>query len=302
MAITTTNLENNAEWELLHRSIDSSQRIEAVQTILNSARAAGARSALIEEEYLDRDFTAEFSAFYAKVFKRHTKICRRIHFFSELVTPVVGLPDPADIAKALSDLSAGGHYIGFIVVRPIEHAPLGRVVMVCPEAPPDTQCELLVRCTHTAHVLGATLTVEGIAFTQQDARIGACAQASIWMAGRHFHQEHRGPWMSVAEITEAATRVADQSTSQHTPAGSGGLTIDNMVRALREMGRYPLLYRYSGGTTRNPIWLHNLLPETIVHRYVDSGIPVIMGLGPWEPNMSILHAVVATGLDRKSVV
>jgi hypothetical protein len=66
---------------------------------------------------------------------------------------------------------------------------------------------------------------------QQDSRIATCAQASIWMAGRHFYSRHRGLWYSTVEVHEAATRVTDSMLSQALPAGSGGLAIDHIVRA-----------------------------------------------------------------------
>ena len=179
MAITTTKLENDAEWEDLHLSIDRRKKILAVDSILKSARDTGAIAAIIEEEYLDRDFTAEFSTFYSKVFKRHTKICRRVHFFSAAIDQIIALPDPRDIANGLEGLCNEGQYIGYIVLRPIDHAPLGRVILKCQKTLPDMQCDLLVRTKHEAHLLGAKLAVEALAYTQQDRRTGACAQASI---------------------------------------------------------------------------------------------------------------------------
>lgn len=81
MNVTTVSLENDDQWEKLYRSIDAAGRNVAVSSILSAARKAGAISVLIEHEYLDQDFTAEFSAFYSKVFKRYSKLCRRLHFF-----------------------------------------------------------------------------------------------------------------------------------------------------------------------------------------------------------------------------
>jgi hypothetical protein len=51
-------------------------------TLLRHLRELRVQSALVEENYLDRDFTEAYSAYYAKTFRRHTKLCTRIIFFA----------------------------------------------------------------------------------------------------------------------------------------------------------------------------------------------------------------------------
>ncbi len=42
-----------------------------------------AKSLVVEYNYIDRDFSNEFSALYSKTFSAHVKHCERIHFFKE---------------------------------------------------------------------------------------------------------------------------------------------------------------------------------------------------------------------------
>lgn len=300
MATAYLALTSPADWTSLQTSITSKQSA-AVPALIDHLKDVGAVFAIIEREYLDRDFTAEFSAFYSKVFKRHTKICQRIHFFKKPVSSTVASGTAEQVADELESLSESQDYLGFVVVRPIPHAPLGRVCVVAPTSPAGVQSDVLIMTEHRVHLLGAELSVMGCQFTQQDARVGACAQAAIWICGRHYHERHRGPWATIPDITDAASKPTDLVQSQFLPAGSGGLSADSMLRALRWLGREPLVY-YSANRDPNTLkytWGAPPNPAAIIDRYIDSGIPVILGIGSWVASHTIGHAVVATGHTRK---
>jgi hypothetical protein len=298
-AIRLGRLTAIGEWDALRASLDPKNRSAAVKNILEQLRNGGALSVVIEEEYLDQDFTAAYSAFYSTIFKRHTKLCRRLHFFKEDVTTAID--NARALASSVEVQEAGERsYMGFIVVRPVSHAPIGRAVLAAPVSPAGSSSEVLVRSPYEVHLLGATLKILGIAMTQQDSRVGACAQASIWMAGRHFHMRHRGPWISTVAITDAATKLTDQWISRSLPAGSEFLTPDNMLRALRTMDREPLVHmadidpKTPTATAPWTIRWTQVRPEEIINRYLDSGIPVILGLSPLA-NQPVGHAVLVTG-------
>jgi hypothetical protein len=296
MTVTSAKLENDSDWQSLKTTLCGGRTIPAVDNILKRARELGAVFVIVENDYLDRDFSAEFAAFYSGVFKRFPKLCRRFHFFSEDITQLLDEPDPQKIAEGLTNSSNEGKYVGYVVARPVRHAPLGRVVLSQPNSAPDIKSDLLIRSTFSAHLLGSVLKVTGTAFTQQDRRVGACAQAAIWMAARHLFSKHNGsPWVSTIDITEAASKPTDHMLSLVLPSGSGGLTVEHMVRALREIGRQPLLYHGVYDATNNrTTWPTTINPNAVIDRYVDSGVPVIVGLTPWA-GQNEFHAIVAVG-------
>jgi hypothetical protein len=298
MTITSADLKTDDDWNALREAMEPQGiAIGSVRGVLDRARELGAISVIVEEEYLDQDFSAEFAAFYSRVFKRFPKLCRRFHFFSSEVTAILHEADPQKVSEGLSALSKGAKYLGYVVARPVQHAPLGRVVLAAPPSPANMKSDLLIRSGFTAHLLGATLHVVGTPFTQQDSRIGACAQAAIWMAARHFQSRYRGSvWASTVDITEAASKPMDHMLSLSLPAGSRGLTVEHMVRGLRTLGREPHLYhgKYDS-TTKVTTWPNSIRPTAVVDRYVDSGIPVIIGLSPWAPGQEDFHAVLAVG-------
>ncbi len=296
--IAIHRLSTDADWRDLRSSIDMQSDISAVAGVVNHLKTLSVKSVVIEDEYLDRDFTSAFSEFYATVFKRHTKLCRRFHFFNTDITDIFSETDPAVLSKRLQDAGMDDGYVGFFVVRPITHAPLGCVVIAVPHVQNFLKSHLLVYAHYEVHLLGATFRICGMPFTQQDSRVGACAQASIWMAGRHFHTRHRGKWFSTVDITKAAMKVADVSLSRSLPAGSEFLGLNHMVQALRTMDREPFTYIGIDPNNNMAINWKKLRPHDIINRYVDSGIPVILGL---HNGGGVGHAVVATGHSMKEI-
>jgi len=287
-------LNSQADWDKLESLIAPDNYKCALRSIFASAKELNTISAIVEREYIDQDFSSDFAAFYSKVFRRYRKICMRVHFFSESVELFTKNSSAEGLATVLQEVEDRGGYVGFMVIRPLKHARFGRVVLKAPPSPHQMQADLLVRAVYRVHLLGAELRVEGSPYTQQDTRIGACAQAAIWSAARHFYTKHDGAWVSMAEVAEAASKPADRVLSLSLPAGSKFLSQDNMIRALKEIGREPLLFSGQFDQATSKIrWPAPLQPSRIISQYVDSGIPVILGLV--FPRRQIGHAVLAVG-------
>lgn len=292
-AIRLLELDGEPAWVGLQESVDPSLSNEPWAAMLEQLRALGCATALIELHYLDRDYSAEYSAFYSRLYQRHSRHCWRIHFFQGTIAQD-SAGDLDALVGRLRELDQAKEYLGFAVIRPVADAPIGRAVIASPRAPEHHANRSLVGATYEAHLFGIPLRVRGVPFTQQDTRLSACAQASIWMAGRHFHTKHQGPWFSTAAITEAASQPTDMTLAMSLPAGSNGLNPNNILRALRAMERHP--YAFAAKNTETGLyWPPTLSPQTILSRYVGSGIPVIAGLKPWRPDQSAGHAVVVVG-------
>ncbi len=143
---------------------------------------------------------------------------------------------------------------------------------------PEMESTVTCRAEFEANLLGMDFKITGTAYLQQDARVGACAQVSIWVGMRHLHARYGYNWVSVADITRLATPITrDEAISL--PAGSDFLTSERMLRAIREAGYQPLCFGRSNIACA-------ILP------YVESGIPVILGL---NIGTEVGHAVTVIG-------
>ncbi|MBA7468198.1 hypothetical protein ES707_03439 [subsurface metagenome] len=206
----------------------------------------------IEREYYCKDFMAEYSNFYSKLFKRITSNCHRIHFWKN--------------HKENSD-----NYLGYCVLRPLNFSGkkgvrLGKIGRTMIKYNPlQGEYPLLCSAKEEINLDGEKFEVNATPFIQQDTQVGVCAQASIWMASRYFHGRYKFREYYMDEITEMATRYKARGSLVPTT----GLYEEQMMECFVQMGYIPLFY---------PIEEWEDYPESIIYRYMESGIPVILSV------------------------
>ena len=306
--VAAESLDEEA-WGRLRRLIGGRQRAPAADALILHLRSLGAQCMVTEHPYTDRDYSADFVGFYASVFKTYPRDTSRIHFFRRDIRPVLELP----LRDRLAALEGETSYLGFVVIRPISQGPIGRTVLPFPHLSDGLIVRGTVRAVSGAHLQGARLQVQGAPFIQQEQRIGACAQAAIWMADRPLHQRYgRSAWHAMTDITRLATNPIDDTLSQALPHGSSGLNPLHITRALRAMGHQPHSQFFlvepvdlDQARPRSPAESENSDPaeaETAresplptVVRYLDSGLPVILGLTAPNSEQLANHAVTAIG-------
>lgn len=275
------------DWDQLSEFIEADDH-RPLENLLGTFRAAKAGSFLLERAYIDRDFSAAYSAFYSTLFHPYLKYCRRLHFFAGDISSIADIADAEAVSREIEANKSS--YLGYVVLRPVSHAPVGAAVVSASALSEDPAVQIDVCADHPVHLVGADLSVNGFALTQQDNRVGACAQAAIWMAGRHFHRDHGGPWFSMPDISDAALKLTDHFVTRTLPAGSDFLRPDNIIRALRAMDRHPVFH--PGAANDQSLEIEPL--HEVIGRYLDSGIPVIIGLKSTDGS-AVGHAVVAIG-------
>ena len=270
-------LDSQAAWSRLAEALGGGA-LEVVRNTIRHLRVLGVKSYVVEDPYIDRDYSADYLHFYARTFRAHERHCKRVHFFSNDVSPLLSRPLSTDRLVEIQRVS-NTTYCGFCVIRPLSSAPIGRTVLRALVGNGfDMEATVTCRAEFEAHLLGVDLQVTGASFLQQDSRVGACAQVAIWAGMRHMHARHNYNWVSVADITRFATpTTATEAVSL--PAGSDFLTSERMIRAISEAGYQPLCFRGSHID-------RDILP------YVESGIPVILGL---NIDGTIGHAVTVIG-------
>ena len=216
----------------------------------------GCTTVAIEEHYVDRDFMEDHSAFYGRSLPNYHNFCKRIHFFSgdpnqveselrQLVTQSRGLSQ-TDFREQCAKFSRERYY-GFCVIKPLWGTPVGRTVLrTFPSPPRDNQgrvrtdVERLFYPTrpYTAHLLGAELSVKGLAFQQQDIGVAACATTAVWTSLQQFRDQEEIGIMTPALITTRATH-ARLPFGRSMP--SEGLSIDQMCQAVQAFNVSPVL-------------------------------------------------------------
>jgi hypothetical protein len=260
----------------------------------------GAATIIEEPSYFDRDYLAEFSAFYSTSSRGYSNSCRRLHLFS------IGVDSAhahfhaalADETPALVELQR--HYLGFVVIRPIHATPLGRTVLRWyPETWPEIPRVTRPAREYEVHLAGLTLSVHGLAWQQQDSGVGACATVALWTM---FHssaldEHHAVP--TTVEITRSA-KAQWPLTRRIFPAADG-LVVDQLCQAIRAQGLLPAVLDGDreillNGTQTSRAFSRERFAATCA-AWLRSGYPALIAVQALENSGAAAggHAVCAVG-------
>ena len=262
--------------------------------LVNYLKDLAVKKILVEPNYFDRDYLSEFSAFYSTSVHGYKNICQRIHFFSN-----------ESIDRKLFEKATGGNkeateilnknYLGFCVLRPIQ-ARLGRTVLKWYDDKEQNSRRISVKRKYKCHVAGIELKIEGLAWQQQDAGVGACATIALWSAlqSSAFDDFHAIP--TTAEITKAANKTIALG-SRTFPSKS--LNSFQLYEAIKELGLSPMVQSGDLVLDKQKYFTKEQFMSSIAS-YIRSDYPVII-LGRLIRNNQYIgnHAVCTVGFrDR----
>ena len=254
-----------------------------LRRILFSAQAAGCKALIIENNFEDKEYTKEFDTFYKDVFNsKPPKDGIRFHLFD------VEIPDLQ--RTTLEKIQP--NYMGYCSLRPLSNRRVCDAFITKKTILLDEDSKfvyLICEMTKCIELNGVKFEVKGFPYMQQDGRIAACAQTTISLISKYLKwkgisaKELTGP--EVTEITSESWASSPTHPSRRIP--TSGLNADQMFRALEELNCKPLLYDY---TLKRELGKDFSLehPEQVIYRYLESGLPVIIGITVAEGKHTIL--------------
>ncbi|HET6387040.1 MAG TPA: hypothetical protein VFJ58_26940 [Armatimonadota bacterium] len=284
---------------LLSEKAGASQRVvsakEHVQYFDDYLGGLGAKTVVVENSYIDRDFLDDFANYYVRCFKQYSSRCTRLHFFSSEFDEGAFSQLLRAKPASLTDDDLTICYLGFMVVKPLPQTIVGRTCFRT--YPPDGRRHFPVTRKLVAHLFGKRLCVDSLPFQEQERAAAACATSALWSAfqatGRLF--QHRIP--SPMEITRVATEHVPLLT--RTFPATAGLNKAQMAEAIRGVGLEPCLINATD---------EHVLKSTL-YAYLRGGIPIILLIKLHrtsnadradEPLQVGSHAVTAVGYSLSS--
>lgn len=258
-----------------------------------------AQSILEEPQYFDRDYLAEFTAFYGTSARGYENVCRRLHLFS------VPLPElRVRFARATAG-DDGEHralqerYLGFVVIRPTVATPFGRTVLRWyPETKPATPRVTSPSRPYETNVAGIRFTVRGLAWQQQDTAVGACATVALWSMFHSSALDEHHSIPTTADVTKAANEGWSIGRRPF-PAGHG-LQVEQMCEAIRAQKLAPAVFEGDRRGGMAPFFSPARFRSTCA-ALLRSGYPILVGAlvleddGSGGYRQSGRHAVCAVG-------
>jgi hypothetical protein len=256
---------------------------------------------VVENEYIDGDYLDDFIAVYATCFSKYERFCKRIHFFKiaiskkQLNNLIYNSINPEKRKEILDS------YLGFIVVRPLPKAVIGRTVLKTYECDKGERGERYYTVTreYKPNFFGVEFLIEkSLAYQEQDRAVSACATVALWCCFHKTAKLFNTPLPSPATITRAANQIARDSRM----IPSAGLSVEQICNAIHWVGLEPEVIDLELlDPKKDPIILS-------AYGYLKMGLPVIV-IAKYYPNISIepqssqprqepqLHAITLTGFS-----
>lgn len=229
----------------------------------------GAKTVLLEREYVDKDYLEDFSRYYVKCFSNAGHKCARLHFFSKKVShgELEALLASPDAQAGRTELNQ--KYLGFIVIKPLPQTFIGKTCLK--QYSRDDKSRKSKHCLariYDVDLFGIKLQVESIAFQEQDKVVSACATTSIWSALHALKSQSIREIPACSEITTNAINHIDGSSNSFP---NKELSNKQIMRALDvERLRYHAEPFLQSGTQSD------FLQTVCCH--IDSEIPLILGV------------------------
>ncbi len=262
-----------------------------VKYLFNYLKDLKAQTILLESDYVDRDYLEDYSRYYVKCFNRYGERCARLHFFSKDF-------DHEDFSKNLLEYdesslqSLSNSYLGFIVVKPLPKTFIGKTCLKNYSSVTNSDERQVLTRLYNVNLFGIPLTVQTVAFQEQDKVISACATTAIWTALQALDTKDIRNVPSCSEITISAINHINESSNSFP---NKGLTNKQILRALDTQKLRN--HKINIDSTKQE-GLDNFF--NIVKNYIDSDLPVILGadvheISGYELSKLGGHAVTIVG-------
>ena len=265
----------------IRRNLDQRQLIEllyefggglSLQRIIRLVgQKALSTTAIIERRPQEREYGDEYEHFYKNVHATKNRTSpTRLHFFQ------------GDVPHLQDLTSHDSRYFGYCDVRPTPSASLSCALIDERAFIPDgSRKHLFLICQKRFRVQlnGLELSVNAFPYIQQDGHIVRCAQAALASIAMYYERLETGPQFTV---------IGKQFPSGGRDIPSRGLLVEQIGLGVVAMGFDPVVYDWSKAPEGMEEIQHR---EQIVYRYLESKIPVFVGVRTGDSH----HAVVVIG-------
>ena len=259
--------------------------------ILKYLEVIKASKFVVEHPYVDNDYLEDYASYYASSFQDYERLCHRVHFFRDCK------PLTTEFLNKLLQSGSSAHirlleqnYLGFMVIRPFTSARIGRTCLVTYGNDDSRNRNYFAVRAYSSHLYGIPLTVETMAFQEQDRTTTACASIAVWsalhIAGKLFQRRIPSP----STVTKNAL-VYSTSTRKFP---SKGLSGEQICIAISKNGLVPY---------KDTIPSLKIL-KAIIYAYGMAGLPIICGLNLFDTkngkpltNSVSLHAITLNGFS-----
>jgi len=254
----------------------------------------GAKTILLEKEYIDKDYIIDYSAFYSRSFKDINRKTERMHFFTDDFTPEEFLQLLENADETLYQRLCSS-YLGFTVMKPIHdkgnNSLIGRTLLKTYPFQDDNDRRHFIGDTYKTSIYGIHLSIQSLPFQTQDLAVGACASTACWICQYPLIQMFGIEKNSLYEVTSKSVTFPNAHSDRNFP--SEGLSLFQIKNYFNTVGLESESIRCVSDLNRNP---HLDRIPVAVRAYSNMGLPIIAALALGKTDgIDDYHAAVISG-------
>lgn len=259
---------------------------------------------LIEDEYVNKDYITNFSSYYSTCFSDYKKKSSRVHFFKidnkenldneslldfvkNTLSQILIPNNENQISKREVNLFFQKNYVGYVVINPIPNTFLGYTLLKHHNHFESKKDRFFWGTRdYNAHFFGIDISINSLAFHEQDSNVGACATAAIWSVFQKAAENYYVNLKSPIEITKDAG-VTNYNGQRMLP--NDGLIPEAICAALSKNNLEPELRVLTESSHPQDYF------KRLVYAYSTLGVPVILVVKVPSDGEFYGHAVTICG-------
>ena len=230
----------------------------------------GVCTVILENNYVDRVYRDSYYFYYSGKHFNFSRFCKRLTIFEGTLT------------NSFFELSAEeleSKFVGTTVIRPIPDVSIGRTLLN-PFYFVNKDAYHIRLGDYNVSVYGKILHVKAFPYSMQDGETTSCAEITIINLLDYYSQMY--PEYHYLLPSDIYTLAEKDSYERRLP--TTGLSYELISKIFCDAGFFPRLYSYSK--------MPNNKFRHILQYYIESGVPVALGLTKGEGNK---HSVICIG-------
>lgn len=234
---------------------------------------------VLENNYVDRVYRDSYYFYYSGKHFSFNRFCKRLSVFE------------GELCNNFFELTAEElekRFVGTIVIRPIPDVSIGRTLLN-PFYFVDKQSYHIRLGHYNVAVFGKILHVKAFPYSMQDGETTSCAEITIINLldyYSHMYPEYR--YLLPSDIYSLAEK---DSFERRLP--TTGLSYEHISKIFCDAGFFPRLYSYAK--------IPNNKFRHILQYYIESGVPVALGLTKGEGNKHSVICIGRSNYDKSSI-
>lgn len=234
---------------------------------------------VVEEKYVERVYRDSYYMYFSGKHAQYDRFCKRLFLFQDNIfeeNGTVGYDFPDMNSELLQE-----KFVGTVVIRPLQEGKIGRS-LINPYFVTDTENTYLRYAEYSASLFGKRLRINAFPYSMQDGETTTCAEITILNLLDYYSQRYSEyKYILPSEIADIVVKNGYERTLP-----SKGLGYAIITKVFSEAGFYPRLYG-------NDMFQEMSKFKRIMHYYIESGIPVALGVKSIINNTA--HSIVCIG-------